>query len=219
MNHSKLIFLMGLSIILMSCDPKVNLDLTDKRPVKSIKIDDATEAALIEQELDIEIKHVANNTLYFYSDNEDVLSTLKEIGYQVTDENPTQISYKMVKLVSKDKTALSTEKNDSILKELQEYRIKLFNREDGYWVIYGSLSDLSRIRDLGFVLEDLDTEIHPRSVKITVRSESDIQRVNEMGVDIYTTRLEGNYYVVYGGAYDSQIDLMEASGYQVEREN
>ncbi|MBT8258763.1 MAG: hypothetical protein KJO49_09855 [Bacteroidia bacterium] len=219
MNHSKFIFLLGLSILVMSCDPKVNLDLTDKRPVKSIKIDDAEEASLIQQELDIEVKYVANNTLYFYSDNQETLSQLEEIGYLVKDENPKQISFRMVKLISKNKTSLSTEKNISILKELQEYRIKVFNREKSHWVIYGSLDDLSRLKELGFVMENLETEIHPRSVKIIVPSKDDIQKINEMGVDIYSSGQEGDSYLVYGGAYDYQIDLMAEAGYQISKEN
>lgn len=219
MNPSKFIFLVGISFLFHSCESKVNLELTDKRPVKSIKIDDAAEAALIEQELDIEVKYVANNTLYFYSNNQNTLSQLKDIGYQINDENPTQTSFRMVRLFSKDKMILSREKNTLISKELQEYQIKVFNREKDYWVIYGSLSALSRIKELGFVMKNLDIEIRPRTVKIIVPSKNDIQRVNEMDVDIYSTAQKGKQYVIYGGAYDYQIDLMEAAEYQVEKEN
>ncbi|WP_299111999.1 hypothetical protein [uncultured Winogradskyella sp.] len=203
----------------MSCDSKVNLDLTDKRPVKSIKIGDATEAALIEQELDLEIKHISGNTLYFYSDDQNTLSKLKDIGYQISDENPKQISFRIVKLLSKDRTSLSTENNISISKELSRYNIKTMIREKDHWIIYGALSDLSTIKNMGYMMEDFNSEIFPRMVKITVLSRNDVQIVNKLGVDIHSVEMEGNYPVIYGQAYDYQIDSMRVSEYRVEKIN
>ena len=63
----------GISMF-VCCTSPVNLEPPDKRPVKSIQVGDATEAALIQQEMDIEIKYVDANTLYFYSDNEKTIS-------------------------------------------------------------------------------------------------------------------------------------------------
>ncbi len=205
-----------LSFVCISCNKGIKLEPADKRPVKSIQIGDAAEAALIEQELDVEIKHVDNNTLYFYSDNQDVVSELENIGYTVKEANPMQTSFKLVKLIASNNLNLSGERNDNVQKQLDEYNIKVLKREKDYWAIYGSLSGLSRIQELGFKLQNMETEVRPRSIQITVYSREDIQKINEMDIDIVSTKPLEQGYVVYGSAFDYQIDQLEAAGYNIQ---
>lgn len=218
MKILKSLFLCGFILSVMACDDKINLDLNDKRPVNSVLVNDAEEVAILQQELEIEVKYVNNNTLYFYA-NEATLSKLKDIGYLVSQENPMQTSFKTVKLLSKYNNLLKKEKNLEVSKELLKNKIKILNREDDHWIIYGTLEDLKKIERLGFKLENLEIEIHPRTVKITGASVEDIQIINEMNVDIYSSELNGNYLTVYGGAYDYQIDRLRDAGFEVSIEN
>lgn len=220
MKFLKIPSLFVCTFMFMCCTSTVNLELPDKRPVKSIKVGDPTEAALIQQEMDIEIKYVDDNTLYFYADNQKTISDLENIGYKIKETNPMQTSFKLVKLVSKNNSLLSMEKNETIQKELQEYSIKVLNREKGYWAIYGSLDNLSRVRELGYKIQNLETEVRPRNIEIKVPTKEDIQKVNEMEIDIYSSEFqkEGNI-TIFGGAYDYQIDLLEFAGYEVKKQN
>lgn len=205
--------------LFFGCKSIVNLEPTDNRPVKSIQVSDADEVAIIEQEMDIEIKYVKENTLYFYTNNQETLSSLEDIGYQINEISPMQTSFRLVKIISKDDMLLSVDKNDSIRVELEQYNIKILKREDTYWAIHGSLENLTSLPALGYKIEDLDSEVRPRSIKIIVPTSEDVQKVNEMHVDIYSSGPDQEVYIIYGGAYDYQIDMLESAGYEVSIEN
>jgi len=220
MKFLRILSLSHFTFTIMCCNPTVNLNPPDEGPVKSVQVGDAMEAGLIQQGMDIEIKFIDGNTLYFYASNQKLISDLEDIGYNIQDTNPMQISFKLVKLVSKNNSKLSEEKNEIIQKQLQEYNIKVLKREKNYWAIYGSLENLSRIRELGYKIKELDTEVRPRSIEIKVPTREDIQKVNEMNIDIYSTLPQKeDYIIIYGGAYDYQIDLLESSGYEVKKQN
>lgn len=203
--------------MVICCTSVSELEPSDKRPVKSIQVGDATEAALIEQELDIEIKYIENNMLYFYVNSQNTIAELKNLDYRITEVSPGQISFRLVKMVSKNDLKFSIEKNDTFQNELQEYNIKLMKREEDHWVIHGSLENLRKIEDLGYKLEELDQEIRPRSIEIIVPSREDIQKVNELGIDIYSSGPQEDSYIIYGGAFDYQIDLLESTGFIVNK--
>lgn len=213
------IVIMVLAFTFFSCARTINLDPSDKRPIKKIEVGDATEAALIEQELGIETKYLANNELYFYTNNANVISELEKLGYEISEISPMQTSFKLVQLNLKSPLIKASNEQEKLLKQLNQYKVQVLLREQNHWTIYGSLESLKELVDKGFDLEEVNKEIRPRSIEITVPAKEDIQRVNAIDVDIYSSAENNDGFIIYGGAYDFQIDSLRSLGFQIKITN
>jgi hypothetical protein len=190
----------------------VKFEPGDKRPIQSIQVADSDEAALLQQELALEVKMVEGNTLFYFVNGKEQEQKLLAIGYSIKKENPMQVNYRVVQLSLKG-MAPDASKAEEILK----HGIKIINKEKDYWVVRGSLEALTKIQELNYKVKIETKEPRPRQVEITVPLTTDIQKVNELGVDIYSTIKSDKerFIIITGGAFDYQIEQMQAIGYKV----
>ena len=182
----------------------------DKRQVQSIQVGDADEAALLQQELKIEIQQVKDKRLFYFAGSKDIDARLSELGYSIRKEDLMQVYDKYVQVTVNGKVPDSSK---SV--ELEKLGVTLINREEKYWIIRGTLEQLSEVKKKGYQLKELDHEPRPRGVEITVNNQAEVQKVNETGVDIYHTENKDNKIIVHGAAFDNQIELMRKMGYTV----
>jgi hypothetical protein len=101
--------------------------------------------------------------------------------------------------------------------ELEKLGVTIINKEEKYWIIRGTLEQLSEVKKKGYELKELEHEPRPRGVEITVSNQADVQKVNEAGVDIYHVENKDNKLIVHGAAFDNQIELMRKMGFTVVR--
>lgn len=186
--------------------PGVDLAPRDQRPVYAVTVDDPAEAALLIQQLSLERIRVEGATLYFIG-SPAVLERLRATGYSPMLADRMQVERRVVRVFRRGNE-----------RDVIETGVRLLNREDGYWVVDGSLRELQLLSRLGYRIGAVGpNEPRPREIRITVRSRDDVQRVSELNVDIYNVRETAQGIVIAGGAYDVQIDALRAAGYQVER--
>lgn len=188
------------------CDcGKVDLNPRDTRPLLSTAVDDETEAAILKERHQIEPFDIRGSTLFFRANNETVAS-LEELGYEVTTQRPENVENKVVRVAKK-----GTEE------ELLNAGIELINRESDYWIVRGTLAQLTSLTRLGYVLTPLlANEPMRREIKVTVPTRDDVQWINELHVDIFSVQETKAGLVITGGAYDAQIDEIRRRNYIVE---
>ena len=103
----------------------------DKRPVFSVMVEDGTEAAILQQSLNLEIVKMEGNRLYYYDGNAALIEKLKQVGYeQINSEEQQQVYKKYVKL-RLPKSADTTYKD--LADMLSRQQIQVINREKDHW--------------------------------------------------------------------------------------
>jgi hypothetical protein len=186
----------------------VNLDPPDQRAIFSITIGDAIEAALLQQQLGLEPLRVDGNTLYFY-DTGGIRAKLATYGYTPTKQNPFAVYQRVVRVSKRGHEA-----------DLARFEITLINRERDYWVVRGSIGALRALSAAGYQLSPLGpNEPRPRRVRIYAPTPEDVQRINDLFVDIYAVSRDDKYQrgvVVTGAAFDDQIDALQREGFRVD---
>ena len=141
---------------------QVSLAPPDKRPVFSVMVEDGTEAAILQQSLNLEIVKMEGNRLYYYDGNAALIEKLKQVGYeQINSEEQQQVYKKYVKL-RLPKSADTTYKD--LADMLSRQQIQVINREKDHWVIYGTLGALNNIKHSGNILQNLNYELKPREI-------------------------------------------------------
>jgi hypothetical protein len=199
--------------ISISCkNERIKFEPADKRQVQYIEVADEDEVALLEQELGLEVKMVVGNRLYYYVKGNDQEQKLKDIGYGIKEGDPMKVNYQVVQLSVNDKAP-----DTSKAEELKKHDIQLINKEENYWVVRGPLDQLNEIQKMGYKLRIETKEPRPRQVEIMVKSKEDIQKVNELEVDIYSYQKSDKErsITIYAGAFDYQIEQMQRMGYIV----
>lgn len=178
-------------------DEVPQLEPQDKRPVYRTQVSDATEAELLHQQVGIEVKSLVMNDLLFYSRHDSIMQKLTALGYKVDTPDLRQVYFQVVRVEGGNE------------KDLSQYGVHLINREKGYGIVRGSLDALTKLRGAGFKLVTLPEEVRPREVTITGGDQSDIQRMYELGVDIFTAAQDSSGIItVRGSAFDFQIDSL-----------
>ena len=216
-NTRNILLVYSIILLITSCDnDKIKFKPTDEREVQSIEISDGDEVALLRQELGLDIKMVQGNKLYYFVKGSDQEQKLKDIGYSIKTEDIMQINYRVVQLSIKDRAP-----DNSKTEELKKYGVQIINKEKNYWVVRGSLEQLNNIQRLDYKLKIETKEPRPRHVEIVVKSEQDIQKVNELGVDIYSSKRSDRQrtIIIYAGAFDYQIEQIQELGYEVTLKN
>lgn len=191
---------------------KAPFEPPDKRQVQSIQVGDADEAALLQQELKIEIQQVKDKRLFYFAGSKDIDARLSELGYSIRKEDLMQVYDKYVQVTVNGKVPDSSKSA-----ELEKLGVTVINKEEKYWVIRGTLEQLKEVKKKGYELKELEHEPRPRGVQITVSNQADVQKVNEAGVDIYHVENKDNKLIVHGAAFDNQIELMRKMGFTVVR--
>lgn len=184
----------------------VKLEPEEKRPILSVQIADASEAALLEQEIEVELLRTDGSTLYLV-EVEGLAERLRAFGYEPQAANPYEVFRRVVRVERRGSE-----------RELLAAGVRLINREEAYWVVEAPLSSLRVLEARGLRMSSLSgEEPRPREVRIRARSREDIQRVAALHVDIYSVDDSYEILTIYAGAFDYQIDALEEQGFEVER--
>jgi len=194
-------------LALASCgrEEQVNLTPNDPRPIYGVTVADADEVALLQQQLKLEPVTAKNTTLYFFA-APGLVEKLVELGYAPAQEAPYRVFERVVRV---NKKGAET--------ELLKTGVELINRERDYWVVRGSLAQLTAIQRIGYRITNVDgDEPRPREIKVAVHSLEDVRAVYALHVDVFTVQELKEGYLVYGGAFDRQIDRMREKGFEVE---
>lgn len=184
---------------------------------------DAAEVALLVQEVELEPVRREGSSLIYVRD-ERVEARLEELGYEPLPVNPHDTYRRVVRVDRRgDEDALPAA------------GVRLINREKDHWVVEGSLAALRGLQAAGYRLRPLAAELRPREIRVLVAGPDDVRRIAAMDVDVfnvdpverpsdpsdedatYERQEAGRGYVLYGTAYDAQIDQLEAAGFEVER--
>jgi hypothetical protein len=197
--------------------PRIDLTPADKRQIYSVIVGDADEAGLLVQQLKIEPVRLEFGRLLFYAST-DQLNTMRSLGYALQRSAAPEVNYRVVEV--RRGTARRTEQ------DLTRTGVLILNREPDFWVVRGSLGQLSALQSAGFRLRNLTGEPRPREVRIVVPRVEDIQRVNEMGIDILgvdprqrpsSTQQHPTpqRFTIGAAAFDYQIDKLKELGFEV----
>jgi hypothetical protein len=186
-------------------------------PILAVAVGDAIEAALLEQQLRVAPVRLDGTTLYLY-DRGDIRARLESLGYEPQRVNGADVAQRVAR-VSRRGAAPG--------EEIAQFGVSVINRERDHWVVTGSVAALRGLAGSGYRLDPVrDPEPRPRQVRILARSIEDVGRLGGI-VDIYsvegadrrryeTNDQQGRGVIVYGAAFDSQIDQVRALGMDVE---
>lgn len=195
----------------------VNLEPNDPRQILSVNVTDTDEAALLIQQLDLEVVRIEGLTVFFFEEPSQ-LDRLSELGYELERQNSYDVFRRVVRI---DRAVPES--------ELIANGVRIINREENYLVVDAAIGQLRALERGGSQFVAVSGhEPRPRQVQITVGNMDDVVAIGAMAVDIHSvdrrgrkpTESEEDYreveIVVYAGAFDYQIDQLEAAGYGVE---
>ena len=210
-------------LTLAGCKPKieghtVNLEPNDPRPILSIQVADANEAALLVQELKLDVVEMKGLTLFFFEDAE-VLPRLQELGYELKQQNSYEVFRRVVRI---DRSIPEA--------ELVKNGVRVINREKQYLIVEATIGQLRALtRKNAQIVAISGDEPRPRQIRIVVDSMKDVAKIGAMEVDIYNAKPERKdsidyaqnsvdrvKIIIHGGAFDYQIDQLEKQGYSIE---
>ena len=183
----------------------IDLPPAATQPLYRLQVADADEAALLKQELKLDVEGVRGQDVYFRGD-ERTLAALKDLEYAVTPVDPRQVMSRVVRVMRRGIDEA----------QLLKTGVSLINREKTHWVVRATPRQLELLQGRRVDVRALDAEVHPRQVRIVVNEPADVQRVNELHVDIYSAaRSRDGKVVIEGAAFDNQIDALRNANYQV----
>lgn len=173
-------------------------------PLVAVQVADPQEAGLLVQALGTQPELARADSLYFAAALAD---RLRGAGFDPQPVDAEQARHRVVRAYGTSDAGLRAD------------GLRILTRERGYWIVDGSLAQLRRLQaGGGYLLARIaGNEPRPREVRVTVPARADVQRVYDLGVDIFGAAPEGGRVVVGGGAYEWQIEAMTAAGYTVER--
>ena len=173
-------------------------------PRYAINIEDPDEIALLTQQLKLRQVMVARGTLYFAADDAQ-LGRLRELGYQVRRVDPEAVDSRVLRV-----------RRSGSEDGLRESGVVVVTREPTYWIVSGTPAQLRRLVAVGYRLEALAPgEPRPRLIRLVVGSQTDVQRVANLEVDIFSVADTVGRYTILGAALDMQIDRLRQAGFTV----
>lgn len=203
-----------ISILLMcvltagSCQNRQELILEapTNREVYTVTVEDATEAELLREQLKLEIIHILIPDVYFLADGEAIVSQLQSLGYtDVRKQNPDDVFRLYGKIIGEYKTDV-----------ISRFGVIVVTQEKDFIIVYGTITALKALQREGYTLWQPDDGLRPREIRVTVKSQPDVQRIYDMGVDIFTAVPDDKGgFTVHGSAFDFQIDSIKRMNYDV----
>ena len=209
-------------VFLTGCETKiegkrVNLEPNDRRPILSVQVADADEAMLLVQKLGLEVVRMEGLTVFFFKDANQ-LRRLVDLGYDLKQQNSYDVFRRVVRI---DRSVPEA--------ELVANGVRIINREKKYLIVDAAIGQLRALARSGSQIVAISGhEPRPRQVRIAVESMKDVAKIGAMQVDIYSAKPERKKsidsqrtdrkvkIVIYGGAFDYQIDQLKDAGYIVE---
>lgn len=148
----------------------------DPSPIYAVTVSDAIEAEILAQKFELEVVNLAGDQFLFRA-SEAVLSELPNFGYAVSQPGNRQVQQRVVRLL----------KQGSNEPDFEALGVGFINREDGYWVISGSLERLERLVEQGWSIAPISAgEPTPRGVKVKVPTYDDLDRISAIGLEVWT---------------------------------
>jgi hypothetical protein len=170
-----------------------------------IEVEDAAEAALVEQQLKIKPAMVRDRSFYYYA-NEETNELLRRYGYEPARMNPEDVLIRIVRVIHKGEE-----------EDLTRTGVTIVLREHEYWIVRATLTQVRLLGRLGYQVEELGRrELRPRQVRIVVSERTQVAEVGAHRVDIYSASKSERGYVILGGAFDDSIDELRSAGFRVE---
>ncbi len=195
----------------------VSLAPNDPRPIVSVHVADADEAALLMQQVALDVVRVEGLTVYFFDDSNKRVR-LAQLGYEIKQQNSHEVFRRVVRI---DRSVPET--------DLIAQGVKIINREEKFLVIEATIGQLrALVRNGSQITAVAGNEPRPRQIRIVVDTHDDVARIGGLGVDIYSAKPERTSpdvsddrsprrkIVIYGAALDFQIDQLKGAGYDVE---
>lgn len=184
----------------------VRLTPLDDRPVDAVTVGDSQESALLVQQLGLEPIRAEGGRLYFVS-SPAVRERLQALGYAPERVDGMQVERRTVRVHRRGEE-----------RDMLASGVRLINREAGYWVVSGTLEQLTALRTGGYRLAGVAPgEPRPREVLITLPLDADPASLGQYGLDLYSMRRTDAAIEITAGAFDAQIDALRAAGIQVDR--
>ena len=182
----------------------VTLPPPSSTPRYAINIEDPDEIALLTQRLKLQHVTAVRGMLYFAADDSQ-LGRLRELGYQVGRVDPETVDSRVLRV-------RRTASEDG----LRESGVVVVTRESAYWIVSGTLAQLRRLVAAGYRLEALAPgEPRARRIRLVVGSQTDVQRVANLDVDIFSVADTAGRYTILGAALDMHIDRLRQAGFTV----
>lgn len=182
----------------------ITLPPPSSTPRYAINIADPDEIALLTQRLKLQQVTAVRGTLYFAADDAQ-LGRLRELGYQVGRVDPEAVDSRVLRV-------RRTGSEDG----LRESGVVVVTREPTYWIVSGTLAQLRRLVAAGYRLEALAPgEPRPRRIRVVAESATDVQRVANLDVDIFSVADTAGRYTILGAALDMHIDRLRQAGFTV----
>ena len=194
--------------------PAPGVDLEPPRePILAVSVADSIEAALLEQQLNVVPVRLDGTTLYLY-DRGGIGARLADLGYDPQRVNGSQVAQRTVRV---------SQQGAAPREDLSKFGVSVINRERDHWVVSGSLAALRALTGAGYQLAPVrDPEPRPRQVRVLARSIEDVGRLGGI-MDIYSVeradrqqQTKGGPVIVYGAAFDFEIDRIRELGMEVE---
>lgn len=175
------------------------------RPLYRIEVEDASEAALIEQELKVKPELLQGRSFYYYGD-ESINKRLLALDYRPSPVDPDDIFTRLVRVERRGTEAA-----------LRDIGVTIVLRERSYWVVRGTRKQLRVVARSGYRVQELGRrEPRPRQVRLVVSTPAQVDEVGALRVDIYDVQRTPAGYVIHGGAFDDAIDDLRARRFVVQ---
>lgn len=198
----------------------VSLTPNDPRPIATIHVADADEAALLIQQLSLDVVRIEGPTVYFF-DDPSKRGRMAQLGYELKQTNSYDVFRRVVRI---DRSVPE--------RELIAQGVIVINRDENFLVIDATLGQLrALVRNGSQISAVAENEPRPRQIRMIVDNTVDVAKIGALGVDIYSAKPERTYsdapdepsdrkarrkIVINGAAFDFQIDQLKGSGYGVE---
>jgi len=183
--------------------PRANLGPRATPPLVAVRAADSEEAALLFETLRAEPARAEGLRFYFGAE---LAGRLRDAGFEPEPADAARVLRRVVRAYGPGESGL------------RGAGVRILTRERGYWVVDGAIVQLRSLAAAGYRLtRPGPDEPFPRQVRVRVPAQADVQRVSDLGVDVYGAMPDGGRWVLTGSAFEWQIEQMTAAGYAVER--
>lgn len=170
-----------------------------------IEVEDATEAALIEQELKVRPVLVRGRS-FFYLAEPALNRRLEELGFKPERSEAAELSSRVVRV---PRTRPEP--------RLRDLGARVILRERGYWIVRVTEAQLAALRRADFKDEPLRPgEPRPRQVRLLLRDTESIRERIAPRIDLYNVEATKEGYAVLGSAFDDALDHLRAQGFTIQ---
>src|SRR6185503_1949719 len=164
------------------------------RELYRIRVDDAIEAELLQQELKIVPETVRDNWFYYYG-NARLNKIVRQYDYHPASVNPDDFFTRIVRV--------SPARDEQ---ELRKLGANVLLREPRYWIVRASLRQLRQLSRRGYDPHPIEErDLRPRQLRLVVSTPAGVQQAASLGMDIYVARSERRGYVIIGAGLDDVI--------------